>query len=919
MTYEQDAEALAAMRNDGLVLDHIEWDGKFHRCGMADKPNSKSGWYKAFPDGRTVIYGDWRESDDRKTWTDKSVETMAPEERRLLKAQQEQAQREREAEQARIHAEAATKAQAIYSRATDCAGHDYLARKGVKPVPSLKVSTDPKYDSLIVPVCNGQGALTGAQFISSDGQKKFLTGTAKKGCFSPIGKDATKSLLLCEGVATGLSLHECIGLPVLVAFDAGNLLPVAKMARSKYPDREIILCADNDTETEGNPGLTKATEAAKAVGGSVAVPDLGGRKGDWNDLHQEMGAEEVKRQFMEHRKPEAPAHEEKEEKLPPSFSLRSGGTQPGLWHVELKESGDPIETWIGSPLYVLGATRDENGNAWGLELVWFDPDGRVHTWAMPRSFLVGKDSSAWLGRLTDEGWSGNPDQKAQKLLARYLATYKTGRRILCVPSTGWHHGVFVLPDEVIGKKCAHIKNMSDVSDMSDSAATDADLGPSDNTKSMSDVSDGEQIVLQARSPHNPYQQAGTLDGWRSTIGKWAQGNSRIALALCASLSAPLLEVAGQESGGFNWTGQSSTGKTTALIAAGSAWGKGASSNGYVQSWRATSNGLEGLAELHSDTALCLDEIGQAPGRTVNEAAYMLANGMGKTRARRDGSTRRAKSWRCTILSTGEKGLAEKIAEDGGRVQAGQTVRLIDVPADAGAGMGIFENLHGFESPQAFADAIKRAAAIHYGHAARAFICKIQEHREDVTSTLNRGLEAGMQALCPSDADGQVKRVAKRFLLCAMAGEMASEWGLLSWEQGEALAAVKVCFDAWLSFRGGSGAAEDTAIVEQVRLFIEQHGASRFQDIDGPGATCINRAGFRRDTYNGTIYYILPESFKEVCKGHEATRAARVLRDAKLLLTEGDRLKCKAPELPGLGRPRCYVITFGDGGSQNETA
>ena len=393
------------------------------------------------------------------------------------------------------------------------------------------------------------------------------------------------------------------------------------------------------------------------------------------------------------------------------------------------------------------------------------------------------------------------------------------------------------------------------------------------------ATDGERIVLQIQTPRNPFRMAGTLDGWRSSIGEWARGNSRLMLAVCASLAAPLLELSGQESGGFNWTGQSSIGKTTALVAAGSVWGKGASSGGYVQNWRATSNGLEGLAALHSDAALCLDEIGQAPGRTIMEAAYMLANGMGKARAAQDGSAKAVKSWRCMVLSTGEKGLAEKIAEEGGRVQAGQSVRLIDVPADANAGMGIFEDLHGHESPQAFAEVIKQAAATHYGHAARAFIGKILEHREDATATLHKGLEAGMATLCPDDASGQVKRVAKRFLLCALAGEMAAEWGLLPWTKGEALQAVKTCFAAWLTMRGGAGAAEDTAILEQVTFFIEQHGASRFQDVDNPAATCINRVGFRRSTEAGTLYYVLPESFKEVCRGYGVDKAARVLRDA----------------------------------------
>ena len=158
-------------------------------------------------------------------------------------------------------------------------------------------------------------------------------------------------------------------------------------------------------------------------------------------------------------------------------------------------------------------------------------------------------------------------------------------------------------------------------------------------------------------------------------------------------------------------------------------------------------------------------------------------------------------------------------------------------------------------------------------------------------------------------------MARRFLLCAVAGEMATDWKLLPWGNGEALQAVKACFDAWLAVRGGSGAAEDDAIIAQVNLFIEQHGASRFQDVDNPDATCINRVGFRRNVGAGIELYILPESFRaEVCKGVNHRRAASVLLDRGMLLSGDSRSYTRRPpfDLPGFGRKRCYVLFFGGG-------
>ena len=169
------------------------------------------------------------------------------------------------------------------------------------------------------------------------------------------------------------------------------------------------------------------------------------------------------------------------------------------------------------------------------------------------------------------------------------------------------------------------------------------------------------------------------------------------LSVCAALAPPLLDLVEAESGGMHLRGSSSIGKTTALRVAGSVWG-GGGAHGYIRSWRATDNGLEGVALAHCDALLCLDELSQVAPQAAAEVAYMLANGQGKARAGRTGAARSAKAWRVLFLSTGEIGLADKIGEDPRsrkRLMAGQEVRVIDLPADAGAGLGLFEELHGF--------------------------------------------------------------------------------------------------------------------------------------------------------------------------------------------------------------------------------
>ncbi|MCD8494042.1 MAG: toprim domain-containing protein [Alphaproteobacteria bacterium] len=111
----------------------------------------------------------------------------------------------------------------------------------------------------------------------------FLSGGRKKGCYFAIGTPSN-SLCIAEGYATAASIYESTGLPCAVAFDAGNLEAVALALRTKFPEIEITLCADNDANTPGNPGLTKAREAAAACGALLAVPPV---PGDFNDLIQQ--------------------------------------------------------------------------------------------------------------------------------------------------------------------------------------------------------------------------------------------------------------------------------------------------------------------------------------------------------------------------------------------------------------------------------------------------------------------------------------------------------------------------------------------------------------------------------------------------------------------------------------------------------
>ena len=200
----------------------------------------------------------------------------------------------------------------------------------------------------------------------------------------------------------------------------------------------------------------------------------------------------------------------------------------------------------------------------------------------------------------------------------------------------------------------------------------------------------------------PFATRGGLSDWKAGVGRLVSGHSRGVLMVSASLSAPLLALAGLDGGGVHLVGSSSCGKSTLLEAAASCWGRG-SLDGFVRTWRATANALEGTAAYHNDVALPLDELGVVDPRDAATAVYQLAGGQGKGRSRKDGSLRESQTWRVMILSTGEVRLADKIVEGRQRAMAGQMVRLLDVPADAGKGAGAFDGVGTFQSPKVLSE------------------------------------------------------------------------------------------------------------------------------------------------------------------------------------------------------------------------
>lgn len=266
-------EFIAAMAAAGIEpmkppLDLV--DGQLVRFrAVGDKPGARNAWavYHSTPTPHGA-FGSWR-TGVHETWRGRPGRAYTAAERAELR-RQEVAQREQHhAEQERVHAAGRERARRLWRTARPATTeHPYLEAKGVAPYGIRRLR-----DMLLVPARDVDGVLHTLQFIGIDGSKRFLTGGRISGCYCAIGQPA-EDLYLCEGFATGATVYAATAAAVAVCFSAGNLKPVALALRAKFPDARLVIAADNDAGTAGNPGVRAACEAAAAVGALVAVPDF---------------------------------------------------------------------------------------------------------------------------------------------------------------------------------------------------------------------------------------------------------------------------------------------------------------------------------------------------------------------------------------------------------------------------------------------------------------------------------------------------------------------------------------------------------------------------------------------------------------------------------------------------------------------
>ena len=718
----------------------------------------------------------------------------------------------------------------------------YLQSKGLEGF-TFSILPD---GGLLLPLRDESGEVVAAQTISPSGEKRLIAGSAKKGSFYTINAVETPPcILIAEGLATALSVHLMRPDALAVAaIDAGNLLPVAQVLRVNHPDAQIIIAADNDlAEGAKNVGIEHAEKAALAVAGWVSAPPTD-KKADWDDYRQQHGLEAAAKAFASALyQPQAdiqsePTKGHKENDLKPYVDKR----REGLYWIEpkLDSSTKEIlekESWLSTLVNVVGVGEDDAERY--LILAW-TPEGtdKERIEAIPLRDIGEKEGWA---RMKSGGMLITAKSGLRSLLADHLQ--RSGNRELwsIANATGWQYGAYIMPDaSIIGRP-------------------------------------ERPVLFNGRSAAaKGYCVKGTVESWKGSVAKLAYRNPSMMLGIACALSAPLIGLAGADGFGVHLFGGSSAGKTTTANAASSVYGE---PDALKLTWYSTALGLVNEAAAHNDGFMPLDEIGQGGNRrAVAESAYALFNGVGKIQGAKEGGNRDLKRWRAMAFSTGEIDLESYIRADGGKINAGQLVRLLNVPISKAT------EFHGYADGKAHADAMKDGYQNNFGAIGREWIAYLAEHRDQAVKVV-RDSERRWLSLLPPEASEQVRRVASRFAILDSALRLSSY--LTGWDESVSHDALLHSFNAWVS-EFGMGNREAKAWVEQATAFLQQFGLSRYlpyPDSDPRDLPIKNLAGYRvtNRVTDVIAFHTWPTVFKdEIAAGANYTAFAQALADAGML-------------------------------------
>lgn len=507
-----------------------------------------------------------------------------------------------------------------------------------------------------------------------------------------------------------------------------------------------------------------------------------------------------------------------------------------------KEGTTLTDTWCFPPLFVLAQTRDSEEKNFGRRLAFYDTLGNYKEWIMPNELVYESKGEKIKKNLVNLGFGLTFN--GSKYLINYIESQYVKKAMYCVNKVGWYKESFVLPDAIYGN---------------------------------------DEVMFQQKIFNNPYTINGTLKEWQDNIGRYSNNNLFMQFVIASAVTGIILKPCNAEGGGFHLYGESSQGKTTLLRVASSLCG----GKDYIRSWKSTDNGLEGVATSFNDNFLALDETEQADINKLKDVIYMLGNELGKQRANIYGDARNIASFKCQILSTGERPLKTLIESIGKKTNAGQDVRIVDIPIKGK--FGIFDDIYNFNSPADFANHLNSVVTKYYGIPQRVFIERLVSSDFNYETELKTSFNELNQHTTAEQ--GQEQRVLKRIACIYLAGKLLIKFSIVNWDVILFKTGLVTRFNDWKATREGIGNTEKYKIHQAIIDYIETYETSfchkstdndaikrigwydDIEDIDNPN----NKAFIR-------VYYFTNSGLKTVLKDFNFNIALNYLKESGALMT-----------------------------------
>lgn len=560
------------------------------------------------------------------------------------------------------------------------------------------------------------------------------------------------------------------------------------------------------------------------------------------------------------------------DKRAPYIEKRTENGIAGLYYVTPKynkETGELLSEradWLSDVISVVGIGQSETEHFIVLE---WTPESKQQPIIEALSLGDLGEREGWR-QLKAKGLRLTTRTHLRGELADYLQS--SGKRTLwhITNSTGWHNGAYILPNgEVLGEPKTPV------------------------------------LFNRQSATAGGYDTKGTLESWRSEIAHNVLGNPSMMLGVACALSAPIINIIEAESFGVHLFGGSTAGKTTTANIASSLYGH---PDKIRLSWNATGLGLINEASARNDNFLPLDEIGQGSNRKhIEQTAYALFNGVGKIQGAKDGGNRELQRWRIMAFSTGEIDLEGYLSTGGIKINAGQLVRLLNIPITKA------KAYHSFADGKAHADYLNHSSKQHYGVVGREWIKWLTvESNQTALISLYAQIKAKWIDRLPNGASAQVQRVAGRFAILETALQLGSF--LTGWGETANSEALLHCFNEWVNIFG-LHSQEEKQVIEQVNGWLLANAEARFIEYPtNPEQRAIaNIAGYKiipQQADEIESFYLYPKAFEEAIRGNPKEQASKILLAKGMLKgsnEKGYKYMVKLPRKVDPKRTRCYLL------------